>query len=156
MLKIEHIKEHSNAITRIAQWHHEEWSYLNPERSVMEREAELYSHLDRSRVPETFVALVDDEIVGCASLVEHDMGTHHDLGPWLASVYVQPKHRGVGIGKELVQFVTGEARALGYRKLYLYSLGLAKYYEQQGWTVYAEEQYHEYLVSVMQHNFSAN
>ena len=47
----------------------------------------------RDRIPTTLVAMAADEAFGSVSIVERDMSTHPDIGPWLAAVYAMPALR---------------------------------------------------------------
>ncbi|NJN84905.1 MAG: hypothetical protein HC802_23205, partial [Caldilineaceae bacterium] len=73
----------------VAQWHQNAFGYLNPRRTVSERLAKLQTHLGGEAIPTTFVALLDGEPVGCASLVAEDyVYPARTPTPWLAGVYV--------------------------------------------------------------------
>src|SRR5262249_31467524 len=114
-------------------------------------EAELRSHTGRRQIPTTFVAVADGRPLGSASLLESDLDGWEHLTPWLASVFVAPEVRGLGLGRRLVNRAVrgGGARgALGVSIIYLFTAGQAGYYEKLGWEPWqlAELQGHEVVV----------
>ena len=131
--RIEHLAAHPEAIARLAAWQHAEWGFLHPSGTLDEVAEELRGHLDPGRIPTTFVALLDGEVVGSASLLEHDLDSRPDLGPWLASLYVAPAHRRQGLGAALAERVVEEAARLGVPTLYLFTFDRAGYYARLGW-----------------------
>jgi putative acetyltransferase len=58
------------------------------------------------------LALVDEVPAGCAALRRVD-----DHRCEAKRLYVRPGFRGRGVGRELLQWVIGEARAAGYREM---------------------------------------
>jgi GNAT superfamily N-acetyltransferase len=90
-----------------------------------------------------FVALAEEQLLGAASLLAHDVATRPDLSPWLAGVFVAPGHRRRGVGAALVERVVQEARALGIPRLYLYTTGSGALYFRLGWSVVEHTFYRE-------------
>jgi predicted N-acetyltransferase YhbS len=132
-VRIEHLARHPEALARLAAWHHAEWGFLHPGGTATEVAEELRGHLEPGRIPTTFVALLGQEVVGSASLVEDDLPERPDLGPWLASLYVAPAHRRQGIGAALAERVVEEAARLGVPTLYLFTFDQEDYYAGLGW-----------------------
>ena len=63
------------------------------------------------------LAIEDDEPVGCVAV--------RDLGDSICEMkrlYLQPGHRGKGLGRKLAEAIIAEARAIGYKKMRLDSL----------------------------------
>lgn len=133
----------------LAQWHHAQWSYLNPERTLAQRIEEMNSHLDTALVPSTWVAVENDTAMGSASLLHDDMHTHPELSPWLASVFVAPEFRRRGIAAMLVRHVMQQARDGGIETLYLFTPDQAGLYSKLGWDVFSEETYLADTVTLM-------
>jgi GNAT superfamily N-acetyltransferase len=71
-----------------------------------------------------------------ASLRAADFKGRPDLTPWLASVYVHPDHRRLGLAQALVRHVEAQARALGHTRLYLISEHAETLYASLGWTTF--------------------
>ncbi len=120
-VKIEYLSDRPEFLFKLAQWHYQEWSALRPGDSVEARIVRLQGWCGRGGIPLTVIALSDDELLGSASLIEHDMDDRLELTPWLAGVFVAPEHRRKGIGAALVRRVMGEATsAPGSQALPLY------------------------------------
>jgi GNAT superfamily N-acetyltransferase len=150
MVRIEGIAAHPELIETVARWQFGEWGHLEPEDSLEARIAYLGRQAaNPGRIPMTFVALDDDELLGSASAVEDDMGTHPELTPWLASVYVKPEARGRGVASALVRRVMQEVTALGTTRLYLYTESARGLYEKLGWRAIGEEWFEESDVTIM-------
>jgi N-acetylglutamate synthase-like GNAT family acetyltransferase len=95
------------------------------------------------------IAILDNELLGSASLIEHDMDSRFDLTPWLAGVFVAPQHRRQGIGAALVRRVMDEAASLRISKLYLYTVESTAFYANLGWSPVEKTRYREQEVSIM-------
>lgn len=150
MLRVVPLREHPQAIEQLALWHFAQWGPANPVNNVERRIARLQGHLVPGRVPQTFVALDDELLLGSASLVAADLPSRDDLSPWLASVYVNPPQRGRGVGAALVNRVADEARALGLPTLYLFTPDRAAFYARLGWTIVEHDEWNATPVTVMQ------
>ena len=128
------LAECQTAIPALARWHHREWAWLNPGDTVERRARRLRGQcLGRNPLPATWVALAEGRPLGSASLVAQDMDTRPGFTPWLATVFVEPVHRGRGIGGALVRRVGEEAGRFGYRDLYLFTPDRAAWYGGFGW-----------------------
>jgi len=149
MIKILNLKEAPEHLATLAQWHHEQWSYLNPGESIDQRIKRMQVYLNDHLIPSTFIA-EEHELLGSAALVKHDMETRQHLTPWLASVYVAPSHRYRGIGTRLVFYVMSQAKLAGLDTLYLFTPDKASFYHKLGWRLVCHEQYHGHNVTVMQ------
>ena len=103
----------------------------------------------RGRIPETFVALEGDTVVGAASIIEEDMETRKELSPWLAEVYVAPEFRNRGIGTALVRAIMQEAKSIGVRRLYLFTPDKVAFYQHLGWEVLERTEYYGKTMTIM-------
>jgi predicted N-acetyltransferase YhbS len=83
------------------------------------------------RVLKSRVALEGDEPLGCVHLIDHDDHTLPDLYPWLAALVVIPGRRGLGIGSALVRALLGDARGMGFQRVWLGTDGPG-FYERLG------------------------
>jgi len=148
-LQIEYLSDHKDLIPTVARWVYGEWSSIMPYDSLEEWTRDLEGRLRRGQIPTTFVALLGDQPVGCASLVEHDLETHRHLSPWLAEVYVCPAYRRRGIGSALVRRAAEQARALGIKTVYLYTFDREKFYARLGWSTWERTEGHAERITVM-------
>jgi len=152
MTCIELLADHVDLLPLLAEWHFREWSHLTPGETLADTVHRLRDAARRGGVPSTFVALADDELIGSASLVAHDMEIRMDLSPWLAGVYVAPAHRRRGIGSLLVRRVVQEAHDLGVPRAFLYTTGPEneRFYAGLGWSVRERAEYRGKLRVIMQ------
>lgn len=147
-MDILNLNEEPGQLPVLAKWHHYEWSYLNPGESIEDRIARMQSNLNNELIPSTFIAK-NNELLGSAALVAHDMETRLDLSPWLASVFVAPPYRGQGTGTKLVRHVMQQANLAGIKQLYLFTPDKQYFYQKLGWDVLRKEKYHGHEVSIM-------
>jgi N-acetylglutamate synthase-like GNAT family acetyltransferase len=150
-LEIVDLREVPEHIPRLAEWHHAQWSYLNPGKTIEQRIEKLRNHLHAAPLPRTFVAVAEPGTpAGSASLVSADMDT---LTPWLASVFVDPHYRQQGIGAALVRRVMAAAEQAGIETLSLFTPDQEAFYRQLGWHTIARERYRDDEVTIMQIHF---
>ena len=117
----------------LARWHHAEWGALMPYWSEADARAEFAAHTQRHAVPTTLVALRDGALVGSVSLVARDFEEWAHLTPWLASLYVVPEARGVGVGRELVRRLVAEATFQRVPRLHVIASESEHFYARMGW-----------------------
>jgi len=153
-VKIDQLAQYPEFIRLIAQWHQDEWQHISPDLTTDLR-VKLYEGYSKSPdIPSCFLALVDGQPVGSASLVASDMQTHPQLGPWLASVYVHKKHRRQGIASQLIQQCIESAREINVDKLYLFTPDKCSFYRKRGWKLIESTLYHGENVVIMEFNLS--
>lgn len=152
-MKITNLKNRPDCLEEICAWHHEEWGYLNPGRTLEERIISKREHLEGKTIPATYLAEVDGQVVGSASLVESDMPERPELTPWLASVFVAPTARKKGAGRAVVLKIMEHARAAGIKTLYLYTPDREHFYRHMGWQTIEHLVYHGANVTLMKIDF---
>jgi len=148
-MRIEYLSDHPEAMAKLAEWQHAEWGNLRPGDTLEKRMVRLAGMSKRDRIPLTVVALEATQVLGSASLIEHDMETRMELRPWLAGVFVGEQYRRRGIGAELVRWIMAEARKLKVPLLYLYTVHSEKFYAALGWTLQERTSYREQPVVIM-------
>ena len=144
------LRERPGCIEQLAGWHFAQWGLTNPASTIERRIERLRGHLLPGRVPQTFVAVDGERLLGSASLVSADLASREDLSPWLASVYVDAPFRNRGIGSALVTRVAQEARSLGFPNLYLFTPDRAAFYAGLGWQAVELADWHGTQVTVME------
>lgn len=82
-----------------------------------------------------------------------DLESRADLTPWLASLYVDKKHRNQGIGTQLVHAIEQEAVKLGVKKLFLFTPGTESFYARLGWVVKERTELHGHPATIMEKTF---
>lgn len=123
----------------LADWHHAQWGDLMVPWTHAEALAELRAHAAGGDCPTTLVALAaDDSLLGSVSLVLEDAPELKEIGPWLASLYVQPQARGQGVGAALVRALVAHAASVaGIETLYLFTHDQTRWYQSLGWQMLA-------------------
>jgi GNAT superfamily N-acetyltransferase len=145
-LRLEPLAAHADLVPVLARWHVPEF---DPGGSTGSWERTLTREAGWSGVPCVWVAFLASSPVGSVSLVEHNMDTHPDLGPWLAALFVTPEKRRRGIGRALVQRCEHEAWRTGAARLFLYTSTAEAFYRALGWTPLFQETYEGETVTVM-------
>lgn len=129
MIKIEHLSKYKEHIDTLSKWLWKEWGTDDN----FEFFKSILTHsLDKTNLPQTFIALDDEEPIGTIGLWRCDMVSRQDLFPWLSALYVIPTYRNKGIGKQLQSYLLSYTKSLGYEEIYLYT-DLENYYEKFGW-----------------------
>ena len=147
-MKIFNLKQKPEYLEKLAIWHQQEWSCLNPGQTLQDRILNMQAYLNNEFIPTTYIA-VENELMGSAAIIECDMDDRKALSPWLASVYVAPEYRRQGVGEKLVKEVMRQAREHGYKKLYLYTPDQTLFYKKFRWEVVEQVVHHGQNVTVM-------
>lgn len=66
-----------------------------------------------------FVALVDNQIVGMASIMKTDYYPLPEIFPWISSVFVDESHRGHKISGRLIEAANEYAKSIGFERTYI-------------------------------------
>ena len=148
-VQLRYLADTPEIVPLLAKWHHKQWGHLTEARTVEQRKARLKHHLQRDAIPTTFVAWVNDQPIGSASLIANDMPELAEWIPWLANVLVDEEYRRQGIGAMLIQRVAAAAAHLGYPRLYLYTLDQMHLYASLGWQISHVRFHRGYDMTVM-------
>lgn len=125
-------KEDKYIIDKISKWNYNWWGRRD-NNSIEEVKSYIEHSLCENRIPQTFVALEENEPIGMYQFtMSDDLNSRPDIYPWLVNVYVDEKYRDQGICKKLMSTVYENAKSLNLKELYLYTkhIGL---YEKYGW-----------------------
>lgn len=153
-MNISNLKQHPENLPKLAEWHHEEWAYLNPGQSYDERVYKMQAYLNDDFVPSTWLAEENGVLLGSAAIIESDMETHPALTPWMASVFVKAEYRRKGIGSALVKHVVASAKQAGYETLYLFTPDQQSLYQKLGWKKLHDEIYRGCEVTIMKYELT--
>ena len=134
---IEPLSNYSEYALICAHWSYSQW-YLKravPFQAVIN---DYKNRINNQDLPITYIAVYNSMPIGMASLKEHDLWNRKDLTPWLASLYVIPECRNMGVGEKLIQTIVFEAHKREFHSVFLF-LGqkekntLQTFYIKRGW-----------------------
>ncbi|WP_407068159.1 GNAT family N-acetyltransferase [Methylobacterium crusticola] len=94
----------------------------------------VQQNLSDAPIPFALVAHDGGTFLGTASVIASDLDVRLQYTPWVAAVWVDPKHRSNGVGAALVRAGAEKAHALGFDPAYLCALPPKHaFYERLGW-----------------------
>ncbi len=88
--------------------------------------------------------------VGTAALKAGWRPEFAHLGPWASAGWVRPGLRRQGLGALLLVALEGEARRLGYSRLYCATATANSLLERQGWTAHTQTVHEGSLIEIFQ------
>lgn len=112
-------------------------------------DALVADNLNEDGFPFAIVAHAGDTFLATASVIASDMEERPNYSPWVAAVWVDPQHRGKGIGAAIVRQAAEQALKRGFETIYLCALPeKSSFYEQLGWRL-LERDVGEHSLSVL-------
>ena len=111
-----------------AKWFHEKWGV--PESAY--RDSMTDSLRAENPVPQWYIAIECERIIGGMGVIENDFHDRKDLSPNICAVYTEPDCRGKGIAGRLLEYVCADMAAKGVSTLYLLTDHIG-FYERYGW-----------------------
>ena len=148
-MKLENLIDHPEIVEKLAHWHYTEWAGLYPEENLQDFIRDLKDSMQGEGIPTTWVLLDEEGVWGSVSILEQDMKTNTDLGPWLANLYIHPDRRGLGLGRALVKAALERCREKKIEELFLFTHSQEHFYETLGWKIIKKEMYQGETVSIM-------
>ena len=128
-MEITALKNYPQFTNQVIEWLNREFG---TESSYFFYKGIIEHSLEEDRIPITFVAVENNELVGTVGLWRGDLLSRQDLFPWLSALVVREDCRNQGIGIRLQNFLEEYCRTKGFEELYLYA-ELENYYEKNGW-----------------------
>ena len=117
----------NNIFEKICEWNYNWWG-IRDGKSYEEVRCNLEHSLNTDRLPQTFVALIDDIPVGMYQLsMCEDLESRPDIYPWVINVFVDKKFRGQNVCRELMGTVSDNAKKAGLNEVYLYTKHIGLY-----------------------------
>lgn len=113
---------------RAAGWFHEKWGI--PLEAYLESMEECLA--EKAPVPQWYLALENDRIIGGMGVIENDFHDRRDLAPNVCAVYTEEERRGRGVAGALLCYVCDDMYRRGIDPLYLVTDHIS-FYERYGW-----------------------
>jgi len=150
-MELDFLANNKNAVSTIAKWYFEEWSYLMKENSIDEVEQNLQAYLNTDQIPLMILAKRGAEVLGVAQLKFREMDIYPEKEHWLGGVYVSKEYRGNRIAEKIILEVISIAQKLGVHTLYLQTEDLSGgLYRRLGWKPIEQVNYRGNDVLVME------
>lgn len=113
---------------RAAQWFHEKWGI--PLEAYLESMEDCLTM--ENAVPQWYLAMEGNHIIGGMGVIENDFHDRKDLAPNVCAVYTEEQKRGQGVAGALLNTVCTDMKERGIDTLYLLTDHTA-FYERYGW-----------------------
>lgn len=128
MIEVVKLREHAELATIAAEWFHHKWGI--PKEAYTESMEECIN--DKKAVPQWYLVMENDTILGGLGVIENDFHNRKDLTPNVCAVYVEQEYRCKGIAGKMLDFVCKDMKEYGIDTLYLVT-DHTSFYEQYGW-----------------------
>lgn len=116
---------------KAAQWFHEKWNV--PVDAYLESIEESLN--SENPVPQWYLAVKEEQIIGGLGVIENDFHDRKDLTPNVCAVYVEEEFRCRGIARKMLETVCRDMKEKGIDTLYLIT-DHDSFYERYGWEFY--------------------
>ncbi len=128
-MKVISVRENSDYINQAIEYFQKIWASPN---SMKVYEDSIKNCIDATNpLPQWYLLMDDDKIVGCAGLITNDFISRMDLYPWVCAIYIEEDHRGNHYGSLLIEQAKIDAKEGGFTNLYLCTDHVG-YYEKYG------------------------
>lgn len=122
------IREHKELLSAAAEWFHQKWGIARE----AYRESMQACLANQSTIPQWYLAMDDQKIIGGLGIIENDFHDRKDLTPNVCAVYVEETYRCQGIAGKMLYYVCKDMREKGIETLYLVT-DHTSFYERYGW-----------------------
>lgn len=128
MVEVVKLREHAELLTIAAEWFHQKWGI--PKEAYTESMEECIN--DKKTVPQWYLVMENDTILGGLGVIDNDFHNRKDLTPNVCAVFVEEKYRCQGIAGKMLDFVCKDMKEYGIDTLYLVT-DHTSFYERYGW-----------------------
>ena len=118
-MKIIRLEEANNLIfEQICLWYYN-WLGIKNGESLEEVRYTFKHSLNKDKLPQTYVALIDEKPVGMYQLaIFDDLNCRPDFYPWLINVYVCENFRGNNVCRKMMETVNDNAKKANCNSIY--------------------------------------
>ena len=125
------LRDKPDMLQKAAAWFHQKWGV--PMEAYRESMEDCLT--GKGPVPQWYLALDGERIVGGMGVIENDFHHRKDLAPNVCAVYTEEDRRCQGIAGALLGLVCRDMKKLGIPTLYLVT-DHTSFYERYGWEFY--------------------
>lgn len=129
------IRDNADMVERVSAWFHSKWGV--PKDAYLDSMNECVKN--NAAVPQWYVAVSDNSIIGGLGVIENDFHDRVDLTPNVCAVFVESQCRSQGVAGALLNFVVDDMKSMGVDILYLLT-DHDSFYERYGWQFYCMAQ----------------
>ena len=122
------LREHPRMVRQAADWFSHKWSV--PLEAYVESMEQCTAK--QGPVPQWYLVMDAEQIVGGIGVIENDFHDRPDLHPNVCAVYVEKNYRCQGIAGKMLRYVCEDMHKLGFDTLYLLT-DHDSFYERYGW-----------------------
>ena len=122
------VRDHREMVDQAAVWFHSKWGV--PAEAYAESMAACLKN--QKGVPQWYLVMENDKIIGGAGVIENDFHDRKDLTPNVCALYVEEEYRGRGIAGGLLKVICADMDDMGVDPLYLITEHTS-FYERYGW-----------------------
>ena len=125
------LRDKPDMLQKAAAWFHQKWGV--PMEAYRESMEDCLT--GKGPVPQWYLALDGERIVGGMGVIPNDFHNRKDLAPNVCAVYTEEDRRCQGIAGALLGLVCRDMKELGIPTLYLVT-DHTSFYERYGWEFY--------------------
>ena len=126
--EIKCLRDNQDLLDKSVEWFGSKWKV--PLEAY--RESMSASFTKEKSIPQWYVAMEENQIIGGLGVIENDFHDRKDLCPNVCAVYVEPQRRGEGLAGKLLDYVCEDLHQMGIDTLYLITDHIG-FYERYGW-----------------------
>lgn len=127
-INIKKLRSEKGFNQRASLWFHQKWNI--PQSAYLESIHECQN--EPKKIPQWYLAMYENEIVGGLGVIENDFHRRKDLSPNLCALYIEEKYRNQGAAKMLLDCVCRDLSDMGHEHVYLIT-DHTSFYEKCGW-----------------------
>lgn len=105
--------------------------WANPKNTQVYVDCLTHTRDSRSPLPQWYLLMEEDRIIGCAGLITNDFISRMDLYPWICGMFVEEDRRGHNFGELLIRKACEDAKRDGFKEIFLATDHIG-YYEHFG------------------------